>query len=336
MKKRTILVFLIIIVILITSSCSLGLAQPSTNGDNYPATIAALQAEATILSLKSTISVQELASTQVIVVEATPLTVVQKEQSPNPTIQPSEVPEQPLIAAEEFDSWVQKAKILLFEDMVGDPKVRRYIKETLNRMELSYDDIGSAKGWLKERLLFGPEGGGTWDLIIIAVERRSGVSGEFFDYMSTALDNGSSIILEAFHLDKISQGKVKPILDKCGVTVENYIGQTHGSMDLLVWPLIDHPILTQPNNYLNFSKTRYFWPPDDLGDLMDLTGEGDAQLLLGRDTTQPTKHGVLAVCMGGQLIIQTYSTHDYEMDTAMNAWENYIYNALQNRYMGSQ
>ncbi len=107
-------------------------------------------------------------------------------------------------------------------------------------------------------------------------------------------------------------------------------------MDLVLWPLVEtaHPILTEPNNYLSFTKGAYFWSRQDLGDLMDLTGKGDATLLVGRKVTDTTHNGALAVCLGGQLTLQTFSSHTYPREIMEGAWENYIVNALKVRYSG--
>ena len=59
-------------------------------------------------------------------------------------------------------------------------------------------------------------GGNPWDLVIIAVEYRAGISGEYFDYLMDVLNQGTSVIVEAYHLDQISQGTVSTILTKCG------------------------------------------------------------------------------------------------------------------------
>jgi hypothetical protein len=227
---------------------------------------------------------------------------------------------------------MRNASILLYEDMVEDPSEYRYVKRTLDAMGLQYKDDGNAMGWLKSDLL-----GGNWDLVIIAVEYRTDVSGEYFQYLSNVLNQGSSVILEAFHLDEISEGAVAPILAKCGVQVYPYVPTTGGVLDVVMWPLgVQHPVLEQPNSGLSFTRARDTWLWSfDLGSKMALTGNGDAQLLLGTNAQERYMDGTLAVCMGGQLTLQTFSSHSFEYATMYPLWENMIYNALKIRLTGS-
>lgn len=231
------------------------------------------------------------------------------------------------------------ASILLFEDMVNDPTEYRYIQRTLDAMDLNYKDDGSAKGWLKSDMLGGSPGGGPWDLVILGAEWRQSVQGEFFDYLDGVLDQGTSVILEAWYLDDISEGKVAPLLADCGVMVYEYFPKTGTLNDLVVWPLpgtSSHPVMTTPNGGLTFTKARTKWMWSfDLGDHTALTGRGDAQILMGADATEEYKDGVLTVCMGGQLTMMTFSSHSFSYQVMYPLWENMIYNALKIRLTGS-
>jgi len=227
---------------------------------------------------------------------------------------------------------MKNASILLYEDMVEDVSEYRYVKRTLDAMGLQYKDDGNAMGWLKSDLL-----GGKWDLVIIAVEYRTDVSGEFFDYLNSVLQQGSSVILEAFHLDEVSEGAVSPILAKCGVQVYPYVPKTGGTLDVVMWPLgVQHPVLEQPNSGMSFTRARDKWLWSfDLGFQMAQTGSGDAVLLLGTNAQEKLMDGTLAVCMGGQLTLQGFSSHSFEYTTMYPLWENMIYNALKIRLTGS-
>jgi hypothetical protein len=238
-----------------------------------------------------------------------------------------------------FEEKMKTAKILLFEDMVNDPSEYRYVQRTLDAMNLRYKDDGSAKGWLKTDMLGGSPGGGPWDLIILAAEWRESISGEFFDYLNNVLDQGTSVIIEAWYLDDISEGKVAPILADCGVQVYEYYPKTGTLNDIVVWPLSSaatHPVMTTPNGGLSFTKARDKWLWSfDLGDHTALTGRGDAVLLIGNDATSDYKDGVLTVCMGGQMTLMTFSSHSFPYQTMYPLWENMIYNALKIRFEGS-
>lgn len=233
---------------------------------------------------------------------------------------------------EDFQTWMQSAKIVVYEDITNDTTEYRYVEKTLQSMGLTFKWDGSAKGWFKNDLL----GGGPWDLVILAVEARGEVSGEYFDYINEALNQGSSVIIEAWHLDEISRGSVSTILSRCGVGVSDYVPQTGTTFDVVVWPLVGatgHPILTEPNSGLSFTKARNKWiPSGDLGDLLHLTGSGDAQLLMGTDATETNQKGVLAVCLGGQLVLQTFSSHSFPFEVMQPLWENMITFALKQRF----
>jgi len=234
--------------------------------------------------------------------------------------------------AEDFETFQDNAKILLYEDMVNFPAVRRYVKDALDNMGLDYKDDGSAKGWLKSDLL-----GGNWDLVILALEVRSNVSGEYFTYINQALDSGSAVILEIWYMDAISRGELSKTLSRCGVEFEkNYWNKTGTANDYLQWPLPgknSHPILNEPNSGIRYTNVAMFWV-GDLGDFMKVSGKkDDAELLMGTIATEKNSHGTLAVCNNGKFIIQTFSTHDYAMEESVPLWENYIHNTLKAKHL---
>lgn len=333
-------------IIMLVVACSL--INPNQSGNDelqlqlqgtnmaLQATNQSLMIDATKQSLQSTADALTVSSQSIITQPLPPppsilLSVTETKVPSVSTVEP----------LQSFEDWIKTARILLFEDIVGIPRVNRYVKDTLEIMVskygISYDNVGSAKGWLKERLIFGAEGGVPWDVIIIAAEMRAGVSGELFEYLEDNLNKGTSVILESWYLDQISEGKIKPILKRCGVKLTNYVGSmSRKPIDLVLWPLTTHPILTEPNNYAKLTNVIYFWDPNDLGDYMELTGEGDAQLLIGRKVGETTRLGTLAVCLKGQLILQTFSSHNYYEDAMNIAWENYIWNALKTRFYGTQ
>jgi len=239
---------------------------------------------------------------------------------------------------DDIEEKLKSANILLYEDIVNNPNANRYIKGTLDMMGLTYTDVGSAKGRLKDALIIGTPNGEPWDIIIVGAESREGIQGEFFEYINDSIQRGSSVILEAFHLDEIFRGKASIILNRCGVSVENYAGKSRSTTDIMLYPVNDlsHPILNIPNNDISLTEGfTFFWAYSDLGSTMDLTGEGDGQLLLARSPNDTTRNGVLAVCSDGKLILQTFSSHSFKEGTMAKLWQNYIYYALQARLSGS-
>ena len=106
----------------------------------------------------------------------------------------------------DLKSQMKSANILLYEDMVAYTDTNRYVKDTLDRMGLTYKDDGNAQGWFKTDILGGAPDGRPWDLVIVASEAKSGVQGEFFEYIMDVLDQGTSVILEAWYLDQVAGG----------------------------------------------------------------------------------------------------------------------------------
>jgi hypothetical protein len=303
------------------------------------ATIEAQAVQATAAAAAQQPAGPDLAATQqALAAQQTAAAQQANQQPPQPPTgaAPSGPPQPP---TGDFDEMMKNAQVLLFEDMVNDPSEYRYVQRTLDAMGLRYKDDGSAKGWLKSDMLGGSPGGGPWDLVILAAEWRESISGEFFDYLNNVLDQGTSVIIEAWYLDDISEGKVAPILADCGVQVYEYYPKTGTLNDIVVWPLPDassHPVMTTPNGGLSFTKARDKWLWSfDLGDHTALTGRGDAVLLLGTDASSNYKDGVLTVCKGGQLTLMTFSSHSFSYQVMYPLWENMIYNALKIRMTGS-
>jgi hypothetical protein len=228
-----------------------------------------------------------------------------------------------------IEDLLQTAQILLYEDIVANIEVRRYISVALDRLGLHYEDLGDAIGHLRDRMRTGAPNGKPWDLIIISAEDRGGIEGEFFQYMENSLNQGSAVILEAWYLDEIKDGTIKPILTSCGLEVAPYIGATGSSNDLILYPLIpNHPLLNEVISITDFKISDYY-PYDELGNLMYLTGGGDGELIVGINKNTPNSDGVLAFCRGGQLILQTFSSHSYLEETMVPLWQNYIHSTLR-------
>jgi hypothetical protein len=247
------------------------------------------------------------------------------EQQPTPTLaEPT-----PDLAA-----LMKSANILLYEDIIFRSDTIRYVRKTLDRMGLPYTDVGSAVGRLKSQLLSGGPKGEGWDLVIIAAEAKSVVSGEFFEYVSQALDKGSSVIFEVWYLDQTMGANGAALLARCGVEFHKDWAEMPPSQMVMYTLDQTHPVMIEPNDQLTFTKVTDIWAYDwDIGDLMrkSLTG-GDAQMLVGTIGTEKTNHATVMVCINDQLTLQTFSSHILTYDVMTRVWENYIYNALRARF----
>ncbi|NOH03858.1 MAG: hypothetical protein HND47_18780 [Chloroflexi bacterium] len=232
---------------------------------------------------------------------------------------------------------IKGSNILIYEDMMGYPSLLPMVDNTINSMAFSGGKIVNASdglGTFKQHANSATE----WDLIIVASEVRSSFSGEMFEMMYDHIDNGGAVIIEAWHLDKIANGKIAPILSKCGVRfqrdwIRNF---EYDPFDYSIyWLDKSHPLLSTPNTVQAPSYPYPVWFTD-AGDLLELGSGGDAVLVGGLQSNRKSDYGVLAVCLGGRMVIQTFSSHDYEWDMVQPLWVNYITYTLTKHYEYSQ
>jgi hypothetical protein len=338
-KKPAISAFLAML-LLASLSCSIPVGQ----NQSAQQTIAALSVQQTMMAQQqganlqatsqaadATRLAQEVQATM-LVQQATQLAGQTSGGATEPPVPPSS--EQPPASTEgaippDLEEKIKSAKILLFEDMsgqfIGGVVYNRYIKESLDMAGYSYTDVGSAMGWLKDQLLSTTQ----WDLIIVASEYKTRITGEYFDYFMEHINRGAGFILELWYLDQIANGEISTLLAKCGI--EHHDDWT-GVDNLSLWPLVpDHPIFNEPNKNISLRNFANFWP--DHGDIVRLTGSGDAEILLG--TGAKSDKGVLTSCIGNRVLIQTFLDHDYDQSSVMSLWNNYVYNVLKNRFLAS-
>ncbi len=313
-------------------ACSVGVATPAPAVSSFDPTKAALELEATAMSLQLTqaalnnLQQAQPAPTQAppqAAPTAVPPTAVPPTVGPQPTATSSMPP---------FETWIKDADILLFEDMAGSLDRRRYINQALDDMGLRYRDVSDALGYYKTEILsYGPDGTG-WDLIISGKELRDGVQGEFYDYLSDALRDGSSVIIEEWNMDGIGGGKLSLITNRCGVSFQRDWFENNLEEHAVYQMDPANPIFHTPNNGIKLNTPTGYWILTDLGDIMRLSAGGDAVPLWGTDPNSKSDDLVAVSCIDGRLIIQTYSTHSYREDHVIRVWENYIYNTLKARY----
>lgn len=266
------------------------------------------------------------------------------QQQTEPVVQetPSSLTTEPPPEAEfdeaAFQNWKKTAKILLYEDMTARLDTVRYVKLTLDEMGLPYKDDGSAFGWLLDDLSGGPQDGDQWDLIILAAENKDGVKADFFSPALEAIDAGTPVILETWYLDRAYSGSASGLLARCGISFESNWARIPPSNAAMFALSSDHPILNQPNSGLSFSATtNFWWDPNgvisyDVGDLMKLTPDSNASLLIGTVAGDRLTHGTLTVCLEEMLILQTFSSHLLAYKAMSPLWYNYIDNSLRARF----
>lgn len=321
------------LILLFALAVSLTACLPFFGSDDDPdATITALQATINAVPVATATS----PATATLPPTATPLppTAAPPTQPPPPT---AAAVTQPAAAPGNIEELILNSNVLLFEDMAGNEEVFRYVAAAMQRLGFrdgSYYDTGDAQGRLLEQMSGNAPNGRPWDLIIIANEDTDGIQGTFYEVLEGVLNTGkTAVIHESWHLDEIHQGAVKPILLRCGVDVVNWAGSSSAS--LKVFPLDSgSPLLSEIVNVNSFNVLDYWGYYYDLGDLMYLTGTGDARLVAGAEPGTTNQGGVLAECYNGRLILQTLSSHNYTDDTMVSLWANYIHYALRRLHGG--
>ena len=331
--------------LLVVLSCSI----TSGSDPSLEQTVAALSVQQTVMAQQAGLNnqattqaeqltrvAQEVQAT-LLVQQATQLAAQANQQSQQPVSTEAPPPastEQPVeVPAVNVEDQIKSAKILLFEDMAGTGELE-LIQEALDLGSFTYKDDGSAQGWLKDDLLSTTK----WDLIIAASEYRAKIQGEFFVYLMEHINRGTAVIIEHWALDELSFGKVAPILAKCGVAFQrDWFFPLDTIPQLSVWPLVaDHPVFQEPNSGISLRNFNNFWFEDeDKGDLLKLTGSGDATMLAGTIATSKSDHGTLVTCLKGRMIIQTFSTHEYNRSDITRLWQNYIHYTLNNHFLNA-
>jgi hypothetical protein len=209
-----------------------------------------------------------------------------------------------------------------------------YVRNTINRMGFRGGKIvfvGDAVGHFMEQLN-SPQ---PWDLIIISAESRSAVRGEFWDVIMDQINNrNAAVIVEIWYLDDIANGRIAPFLYKCGIEFQrdwtrnaNYDPYDYS----IYWLDSSHPLLANPNYAEPLSYPTVFWY-GDAGDLLRLGTSGDAELVGGLYMYEKSNYGVLATCMDGTVVVQTFCSHDYPQAKVQALWENYITYTLTNHF----
>lgn len=236
---------------------------------------------------------------------------------PSDTAVPADPPTALLVEVDE--RLMKSARILLFEDMSASRQIR-LVKEALDRGEYFYLDVGSAKGWFKTQLLSGRK----WDLVIASGEADRDFGGEFFEYIDQHVAGGGSAVIETWDLDSAPTGRVRSLLNRCGLTVQS--DWFEPNLRVFFWTDPTHPIFNRPNSLPNgLRNARALWH-GDIGDLLALEpGNADrGRILASTNPDRTTTHGLIADCLDGRLLLQTFRSHEYHHDDMVALWQNYV------------
>jgi serine/threonine protein kinase len=260
---------------------------------------------------------------------ATPYPTFTPYPTPTPAFTPTPV-FTPTPTPIDMQALIKSSDILVYEDVAG--LLQAWVSEAIASLSFSGgtiinvgDAVGNFKSTVPTR---------DWDLIIVAAEARNIFSGELFESLYNHINNGGAIIIEEWYLDQVGSGKIAPILSQCGVRFfrnwERKINSDPYNYSIY-WLDESHPLLSTPNRVKPPSYPYPTWI-GDVGDLIALSGSGDATLVGGLFPRRKSDYGVLATCLGGRMVLQTFSTHDYLKDIMLPLWQNYIIYTLTNHY----
>lgn len=331
MKRYICIGIVLLFVSLMVTSCDL----PSGSDQNLENTRVALAVQQTSLALEQTSMALEQGSS------AEPTADIQPTYTSYPTFTSQPVEEEPVVEETEappeteavsFEDWLDDVEILLYDDMYGLGE-STIIENAIDGLGLGSNtkNVAGAMGDFLSNLNSATQ----WDLIIVAAESRDAISGEYFDALADQLDRGSSMVIEIWYIDDIASGRIQPVMQSCGISYHrDWQRDWNSDLNEYLVYLLDpsDPMFSQPNTIsMLIPSASYLWV-GDVGDMVEINAGSDAVLLAGTQSKAYDSYGVIAECMEGRLVWQTFSTHDYKYQDMINIWQNYIYNTLLARY----
>ena len=256
---------------------------------------------------------------------------------PTYTQPPADTPIPAATPTQDMAARIKAANVLVFEDVRGYYDLVPLVNQAVQNMNFSGGkvvNVGDAVGDLM-RELNSPT---RWDLIIISSEVRTGVRGEFWDMVSRQVDKNVALIAEVWYVDDTYYDKLDSLMGKCGIALHREWDRpaNYEVLDYSIyWLQPDHPLFSAKYVVGPLITPTIYWMKD-AGDLIKLGSGGDAQLLAGTQPSTSSSYGVLASCMEGRMVFQTFSTHDYRESQTVPLWENYILYTLTNHFIKIQ
>jgi hypothetical protein len=314
--KRRGAILLSVLVVVFILACGVAITPNETNPPAFDPTKAALELQATAMSLQLT---QSSLNQQ---------PPAQPTALPPPTAQP-EIP-QPVVPpqiqptpTQDVEVRIKSAKVLVYEN-TDEYGIGMWIQDALDGMGLKYTQTGSYSGHFMEYLNSGIK----YDLIIVGAEAKDKISGEFWDVVNQRLTRDkAALIAEVWYLDREAVGPISKILSGCGIRYQ----KDWDLAESIYWWDPTHPVFNEPNTVLPLLHYNRYWG-NQTGDQIMLGGGGDATLLAGLAARSSNQEAVLATCYAGRVIIQTFSDHDYDQADIIPLWQNYIHYTLKNHF----
>jgi hypothetical protein len=346
MRKNILIFGLIAAVLLVTLACSL--SGTATSDPGLFNTQVALAMTQTALSNPAVgpnagnplLPTQEpdLLSTQVALAMTQTAMVsgpAATEQPPTRTNQPpAATNEPPTPTAQDLQARIDSANILIYEDITGDSTFLPYVKEALRSVGGYHKYVADAMGTFMSEM----NSGTRWDLIIVASELRTNISGDYWTVLKQKVDDGSALVAEIWYLDDINGGKIAPFLNECGLELQKdwQAKATYNPLYYgMYWVDETSPVFNTPNLVKAFGaslSTEAAWEYGDLGDLLEVADSSKAHILASQKPGETSAYGLISECMNGQVLFQTFSSHNYLSNGMIALWENYINYTLTNHF----
>jgi hypothetical protein len=326
--KKVFLIVLGVLIVLMITSCSM----PGGTDPSLQSTMIALGIQQTSMAMEQTQAAEAVGA------QAPEAQVIQPTYTPYPTYtsQAVEAPTEE-VATEEyvpellFEDWESEANILVYDAMYGrgDTNV---IENAIDGLGLGRNttNVGSNIGDFLSEMNSGMQ----WDLIIVGSEFRSQVQGEIFDVIATEIDDGSAVILETWYIDQVYNGRIQPVMQRCGITFhQDWWRKNSADLNSFLVYLLEptDPLFSEPNVVSMLIPYDIRWI-DDVGDTVELISGSGAVLMAGRLPNEHGSYGLITECLDGRMVWQTFSTHDYKDQEMINLWQNYIVNTLRARF----
>jgi hypothetical protein len=222
------------------------------------------------------------------------------------------------------------AKILVYEDVAGDPSLTPYVKTAIASLPGDYTYMGDAMGNFMDKLTSDTP----WDLIIMAAEMRETVSGGYWDLINDQVNKKVGLVAEMWYLDQINRGKISPFLEECGIGFQKNWDRSAGANKVeygMFWSVPDSPVFNSPNEVGQFKWSLNYWT-GDAGDFVSLSPGSNAVILASHGENNTHDYGLITSCLDGRVILQTFSSHDYPSDAMVALWQNYITYTLSNHF----
>lgn len=242
------------------------------------------------------------------------------------------------LAARQLQTRIDNSRILILEDIIVEGNLLPRIDKAINGLSLTNAKIvNNYANW--GSFLFELKSPQPYDLIIVATEDRTIQKIDIWTDIIRRVNENTALIVESWYLNQIQVGVITPLLERCGIEMQGeWMRHTgYDAASFAVYPVQpDNPVFTTPNIINTPLIPSIYWM-EDVGDLITLADQPhDSQILAGVFPKNSSQYGLITSCLGGRVVFQTFSSHDYKLSDMTALWQNYIHYTLANHFQVSQ